>query len=139
SVARPAAYVFPATETRLLELLQRHRFSLLALDGDQQAETETYMINHVTGVIDEEKSALLIDVEKAVQTEVLRAGTIVVPVTGAAANLVPLLLEPESTWGVVTERAMHQYRFDEYLAEDRPYPVKRLATLKGLDTVTLEY
>ena len=73
------------------------------------------------------------------EAETLPAGAIVVPVTGAAANLVPLMLEPESTWGIVTEQAMHQYRFGDYLAEGKPYPVKRLVSLEGLDAEVLEY
>jgi hypothetical protein len=139
SVAKPAAYAFAATQSQLLELLKRHRLPLRVVQGDQPAETETYLVNHVTETVDEEKPAFLIDLEKTVQTETLRAGTIVVPVTGAAANLVPLMLEPESTWGIVTQRAMHQQRFGDYLAEGQPYPVKRLASLEGLVTRALEY
>jgi hypothetical protein len=134
SVSKPAAYTFPATEGRLIELLERHRIPILTLDKDQQAETETYHVIHVTDAIEEEKQTFLIDLEKVVQNETLQAGTVVVPVTGAASNLVPLLLEPESTWGIVSTRGGGKYRFENYLKEGEPYPVKRLASIEQFDT-----
>ena len=139
SVTRPAAYAFDASQTKLIELLQRHRLPIRVLKTDQQLETGTYLIKHVTDAIEEEKPALVIDLDKTQSVETLPAGTIVVPVMGPAANLIPLMLEPDSTWSIVTERTMHQYRFGEFLVEGRPYPVKRLATLEGLDMETLEY
>lgn len=138
SVSKPAAYGFAASETALIELLKRHRFPMLTLKKDQQTETETYQIQHITDAIDEEKPTFLIDLEKTVQKETIRAGTIIVPVEGAASNLIPLLLEPESTWGIVSTRATGQYRFESYLAEGKPYPVKRLTSIESLDTETLK-
>ena len=100
------------------------------LMSNQEAETETYWIKHITETIDEEKPAYLIDLEKTVQKDTLQAGAIVVPVTGAASNLIPLLLEPESTWGIVSSRATGKYRFDNYLVEGKPYPVNRLMSIE---------
>jgi len=137
SVSKPAAYFFPASETELVKLLKKHRIPIQALVSDQQAETETYQVKHVTDAIDEEKQTLLIDLEKTIQNETLPAGTIIVPVKGAASNLVPLLLEPESTWGIVSSHATGQHRFDEYLVEGRPYPVKRLPSIEYLDSKKL--
>ncbi len=138
SIVKPAAYAIPATETRLIELLKRHRFAMLVLNNDQQVMTETYLVRHVTDGIDEEKPTFLIDLEKTVQNETLQAGTVIVPVEGTASNLVPLILEPESTWGIVSTRAMGKYLFDGYLAEGKPYPVKRLVSLESLDTEQAE-
>lgn len=134
SVSKPAAYFFPATETELIELLNRHRIPMLHLQGQQKAETETYRVKHITDAVDEEKPTLAIDLEKTVQDRTLEDGTILVPVHGAAANLVPLLLEPESTWGIVSSRAMGKYRFETYLAEGKPYPVGRLSSIEQLST-----
>ena len=134
SVSKPAAYTFAASETRLIELLKKHRIPVLVLKNDQQTETETYQVNHVTDGIEEEKQTFLIDLEKVVQNETLKTGTIVVPVTGAASNLLPLLLEPESTWGIVSTRGGIEYRFESYLKEGEAYPVKRLTSIEQLDT-----
>ena len=119
-------------------MLQRHRFELRVLEGDQAAGIETYFTRHVTDAIEEEKPTPLIDLEKTVQTETLAGGTVLVPVRGAAASLVPLVLEPESTGGIVSDRAMGKYRFADYLVEGRPYPVKRLVSLDGLATRDLD-
>ena len=138
SVTKPAAYLFPASETELVELLKKHRIPIRALVSDQQATIETYQIKHITDAIDEEKPTLLIDLEKTVQNETLQTGTIIVPVEGAASNLIPLLLEPESTWGIVSSRATGTYRFDGYLVEGKPYPVKRLASIENLNSRKLD-
>ena len=107
---------------------------MLVVKNDVQTAVETYHVNHVTDAIDEEKPTFLVDLEKTVQGETLPAGTIVVPVEGAASNLIPLMFEPESTWGIVSTRAMGKYLFDDYLAEGRPYPVKRLVSIENLET-----
>lgn len=138
SVIKPAAYFFGATETRLIELLHRHEIPMLVLNSHQQASAETYRIKHVSDTIDEEKPAYLIDLEKTVENETLPAGTIIVPVEGAASNLIPLLLEPESTWGLVSPRATGKYRFDSYLVEGKPYPVKRLVSIENFDLQQLD-
>ena len=138
SVIKPAAYSFAATETQLIELLHRHRIPMLVLKGGQQADTETYQVKHITDAIDEEKPTLQMDLEKTMQNETLQAGTIIVPVEAAASNLIPLLLEPESTWGIVSERATGKYGFDSYLAEGKPYPVKRIKSIAHLDTEKLD-
>jgi hypothetical protein len=133
SVTKPAAYSFAASETKLIELLSRHRIPMQSLKDTQQTETETYMVKHVTEAIEEEKPTYAIDLDKIIQVEILQKGTIIVPVSGAASNLIPLLLEPESTWGVVSPRATGKYRFESYLLEGKPYPVKRLPSIEQLD------
>ncbi|MCP4047246.1 MAG: DUF2817 domain-containing protein [Gammaproteobacteria bacterium] len=139
SVDKPVAYCFAANQTKLVELLKRHRFPMFVMKNDQQVETETYQIKHVTDGIDEEKHTYLVDLEKTVQNETLKAGTIIVPVEGVASNLIPLILEPESTWGIVATRAAGKDRFDSYLAVGKSYPVKRLTSVERLETERLEY
>jgi hypothetical protein len=138
SVTKPAAYSFAATETRLIEFLNRHRVPMLILNNNQQAEAETYQIKHVSDAVDEEKPAYLIDLEKTIQNETLPAGTVIVPVEGAASNLIPLILEPESTWGIVSSRVTAKYRFDSYLVEGKSYPVKRLISIDKFDLDQLD-
>ena len=104
------------------------------LKDAQKTETETYLIKHVTEANDEEKPTYAIDLDRRTQLETLQKGTIIVPVSGAASNLIPLLLEPESTWGIVSPRATGKYRFESYLLEGKPYPVKRLPSIEQLDS-----
>lgn len=139
SVRKPAAYSFEASQTELIELLKRHRLEMLILKTDQQAEVETYLIKHVTDAIDEQKHTFIIDLDKTTQNETLKTGTVIVPVQGNASNLIPLLLEPESTWGIVATRAAGKDRFEDYLTEGKPFPVRRLISIDQLDTEKLEY
>ncbi len=126
SVYKPAAYAFPATEMRLIELLKRHQIPFQTLQRDDDFKTETYRVQHIVEAIDEEKPTYLVDVHKIARQETLQSGMIIVPVSGSAANLIPLMLEPESTWGIVSPRATGKYRFADYLVEGQDYPVKRL-------------
>jgi hypothetical protein len=82
--------------------------------------------------MDEEKPTYAIDLDKLNGEETLQKGTIIVPVSGAASNLIPLLLEPQSTWGIVSPRTTGEYRFENYLVEGKPYPVKRLPSIERL-------
>jgi hypothetical protein len=137
SVSKPAAYSFESSQTRLIELLKRHRLKMLILKTDQQAEVETYLIKHVTDAIDEQKHTFIIDLDKTTQNETLKTGTVIVPVQGRASNLIPLLLEPESSWGIVSTRAAGKDRFGDFLTEGKPFPVKRLISIDQLDTEKL--
>lgn len=132
SIIKPAAYAFDARETKLIELLSRHRIAMHTLQDTQQTETETYLVKHVTDAMDEEKPTYAIDLDKLHGEETLQKGTIIVPVSGAASNLIPLLLEPQSTWGIVSPRTTGEYRFENYLVEGKPYPVKRLPSIERL-------
>jgi hypothetical protein len=133
SVRKPGAYYFDSKETRLIALLNKHRIPMLKLKNNQESTTETYHIKHITDAMDEGKHAFLVDLEKTVQKETLQAGAIIVPVDGAASNLIPLLLEPESNFGIVSTRGGGKYRFESFLAEGKPYPVKRLVSIEHLD------
>lgn len=106
---------------------------MLSLKSNQESITETYHIKHVTDAIDEGKHAFVVDLEKTIQNETLQAEAIIVPVEGAASILIPLLLEPESNYGIVSTRVGGKYRFESYLVEGKPYPVKRLASIEYLD------
>ncbi len=43
-----------------------------------------------------------------------------------AANLIPLLLEPQLTWSLASQQSGQQFRLSEFLEEGREYPVLRL-------------
>ena len=133
SIRKPDAYYFAANETKLIELLNKHQIPMLKLKSNQESTTETYHIKHITDAIDEGKHAFVVDLEKTTQNETLQAGAIVVPVEGAASNLIPLLLEPESNYGIVSTRGGGKYRFKSFLSEGEPYPVKRLTSIDDLD------
>ncbi len=126
SVKKPAAYIFSKNERRLTELLSRHQIEMHCLKKDTKLKVEEYTILSVSSITEEDKSGS--DVEVKVQTKdvTMEEGSVVIFLRQRAGNLIPLLLEPQSSWGICTERSGHKYRFAEYLNEGRQYPILRL-------------
>ncbi len=132
SVIKPWAYIFSQDEQKLIELLKKHQISMLRLKKDTKIETEVYTILHVTPDKDEDKPTLNIDVEKNVVTKYYKMGDVLVPLDQAAANLIPLLLEAQSTYSICQKRNGHQYRFEDFLKEGQVYPIGRIGKAVSL-------
>jgi len=126
SVEKPHAYLFGRKEQRLIDLLSRHQIEMYILKDESEIEVETYSISHVTPTVVEDKSADRVGVRVQTKTLKIERGSVVVFLKQKAANLIPLLLEPQSSWGIVSERSGRKYRFAEYLQEGKQYPIFRL-------------
>ncbi|MCX6558396.1 MAG: DUF2817 domain-containing protein [Candidatus Aminicenantes bacterium] len=126
SVPLPFAYIIPATETALIELLQRHQMRLFRLTAPAAATVERYQVLHVAGRIEEEISKPELDLEKTSEKTGLHAGDVVVFLNQPARRLIPLLLEPESSWGILTDTGEVPAAFGAYMREGGVYPVMRL-------------
>jgi hypothetical protein len=126
SVRLPRAYVIPAAETALIELLQRHQMRLFRLTASAEATVERYQVLHVAARIEEETSKPELDLEKTSERTVLQAGDVVVFLNQPARRLIPLLLEPESSWGILTDTGEVPSAFGAYMREGGVYPVMRL-------------
>ena len=126
SVEKPVAYIFSKNERRLTELLSRHQIEMHCLKKDTKVKVEEYTILSLTSITEEDKAGR--DVEVKVQTKdvTMEEGSVVIFLRQRAGNLIPLLLEPESSWGICTERAGRKHRFAEYLQQGRQYPILRL-------------
>jgi len=126
SVTRPVAYLFSQDQSRLLELLRKHQIELFRLKKDTKVNVEVMTIMDVTNKEEEDKP----DVDVTVQTKSLRMGIkkgdYVVFLTQKAGNLIPLLLEPQSSWGICSERSGRKYRFAEFLKKREQYPIYRM-------------
>ncbi|MFQ6617164.1 MAG: hypothetical protein ACE5QV_00635, partial [Fidelibacterota bacterium] len=126
SVKRPYAYIFSQKEDNLIQLLRRHQIEMFRLKSDAELEIETYRILHVTPAVEEDKPAVNVDVDVQRQTRRMEKGSVVVKLNQKAANLIPLLLEPQSSWGIAADKVGSKYRFTEYLQEGKEYPIFRL-------------
>jgi len=126
SIKKPVAYIFSKNERRLTELLSRHHIEMHCLKKDTKVKVEEYTILSLTSITEEDKAGE--DVEVKVQTKdvTLEEGSVVIFLRQRAGNLIPLLLEPQSSWGICTKRSGRKYRFAEYLKEGRQYPILRL-------------
>jgi hypothetical protein len=122
----PQAYIIPAAETALLELLQRHQMRLWKLTAPATPLLEKYQILHVASRVEEERPMPEFDMEKICEKTALAAGDVVIFLNQPARLLIPLLLEPESSWGILTDTGEVPSQFSAYGREGVVYPVMRL-------------
>lgn len=138
SVKKPHAYIFSKDEQNLIDLLFRHQIEMHLLKNDTDIEVEAYEILYVTPIIEEEKPGHYVDVDIEKKTMKMAKGSVVVFLQQKAGNLIPLLLEPQSSFGICTERSGLQYRFAQYLQEEKEYPIFRLMNPVKLDLRVFE-
>ena len=138
SVVKPFAYLFSADNERLIALLKRLGIEMYRLRGMSDLELEIYTIIHNTPMIEEELTVDNVDV--IVKTEVRRVdkGTIFVPLIQPAGNLIPILLEPQSTQNIASENSGRKYRMQELIKEGEEYPIYRLMKKVELGLDSLE-
>jgi len=138
SVAIPAAYVIPARERQLLSLLRRHQVERHALTGDLRLTVSSYRILHLAERQEEEQTKPAVDLEAVMEQVAFQRDDVVVFTRQPAARLLPLLLEPESTWGICTDTGGLPSAFGHYLAPGGTYPVYRLLSPRDLPVRRLD-
>ena len=126
SVRLPQAYIIPATESALIGLLKRHQLRLWRLTVTATLMLEKYQILHIASRIEEERPMPELDLEKTSEKTELAAGAVVIFLNQPARRLIPLLLEPESSWGILTDTGEVPSQFSGYAREGGVYPIMRL-------------
>lgn len=126
SVSRPIGYVIPSSEKRLIEILSRHQVVMNPLSESKVLTVESYFLRHVTTFIEEELETPYVDAEiHSVQKE-FPAGSLIIYLNQPAGILIPLLVEPQSSFSLCTVSSGQKVRLREYLIENSEYPVYRL-------------
>ncbi len=126
SVKKPLAYLIPASHTELLEILARHRIEMNPLPKPTTLEVEAYQIYHVTSTIEEDQVIPYVDLEVRTINKEFPMGSVVIYLTQPAASLIPLLLEPQSTFSLYGEGSGQNYRLENYLKENSEFPIYRI-------------
>ena len=126
SVTKPEAYVFSAEMLGLIELFRRHGIKMHRLAGKSDLPLEVYQIINLTEQIEEELTAPNVDAAAERSVRRLEKGTIIVYLNQPAGNLLPLLLEPQSTHNLTTEHSGQSIRFDNWVIPGEEYPIYRL-------------
>jgi hypothetical protein len=132
SVALPAAYIIPGNEAELIALLRRHQIQMFRLTATAEVKVERYRVLHAAGRIEEEGPKPEFDLEKSEEKAVLQPGDVVVWLPQRARLLLPLLLEPESSWGILTDTGGSPSPFVAYAREGGTYPILRLIAKAAL-------
>jgi dipeptidyl aminopeptidase/acylaminoacyl peptidase len=123
TVTRPYAYLFPASQTRAVEVLQRHGVEVEELREDIEVEVEAYRVDKVSRERSFQNHQLAsIEVSPHGGPRRLEAGTVLVRTGQPLGTLASYLLEPMSEDGLVTWNF-----FDDAIREGQDFPVLRLA------------
>lgn len=136
-VARPSAYAFSPDEADLITLLRKHRIKMHILKTDTEAAIESYTIMRVTDDQEEDKDAEYVDAWVTREKRKIDAGSILVFLNQSAGNLIPLLLEPQSSYGICTESGGREFRFSDYLTAGRVYPILRVMEKTTVNNIEL--
>ncbi len=138
SVARPTAYVIPGGEKALLDLLVRHHIRTDTVTTRRTVDLEHYRIWHVAARMEEELTMPCIDTELRTDPATLEPGDVLVPLHQPAGLLIPLLLEPASSWGILTDSGNVPSLFATYAQPGQDYPVRRLPAPRPAKSATTD-
>ncbi|MFM7150137.1 MAG: DPP IV N-terminal domain-containing protein [Gemmataceae bacterium] len=129
-VDKPTAYLFPASYSKAVELLQRHGIKVEQLREDIDLEVVAHKVDRITrsGVFQKHQMVTLTTSEGKEKRRI-PAGTIVVRTDGPLGSLASFLLEPQASDGLATWNF-----FDDGLKEGGEFPVLRLADSMPLFT-----
>jgi hypothetical protein len=125
-IEKSVAYIFSQEREKLVKLLMKHRIQLSRFKAPAELDVEAYTILHVNRVMEEDKLTEYVDADVRTVSKTIEKGDVIVYLNQKAGNLLPLLLEPQSSYSICTERSGREYRFEDYLTEGREYPIYRL-------------
>ncbi len=101
SVPRPLGYVIPARHADIIENLLRLGISVMMFTRDQILDVEAYTAEEVVPAKYDYLPPDKIEVTKSALRLPARRGDYFVSGVQAAANLIPILLEPQSDFGLI--------------------------------------
>lgn len=99
--ARPVAYVIPAAQRLLIDLMHRHHVAMRTLTAPTAMRVEVQTVQRWDTRIFEEDPTLFPDIVRRERDMTFAAGDVLVPLDQLKAVLIMLALEPGSVWGVV--------------------------------------
>ncbi len=101
AVPRPLGYVIPGDKTEVVENLLRHRLLVSQFTRDASLPVEAYTVLDIEPADIDWLPPNRIDVAKKDLTAVARKGDFYVSCDQPGASLIPLLLEPQSQFGLI--------------------------------------
>jgi len=119
AVSLPQAYLVPAAQQEIIELMQQHRVEMLTLSGGEPFTVEQLAIQGFSEH-ELEEPMMIADVDASVTEYVASEGDVLIPTAQLRGLMVATALEPASMHGL-----MHYTQF-ESLARAGPYPVLRV-------------
>ncbi len=132
SVVLPQAYIFESNQEGLISLLNKHRIQMKTYKSDTLLMVEVYEVLHDVPAIEEGKSSRNIDVLVREEKKKITPRHKIVFLNQPAGVLIPLLLEPQSSWGILSTNSGLRKKFKKYAQLNSDYPIWRLSTKSDL-------
>lgn len=129
SVAEPLAYLIPGGETAIIDLLKLHHVGMVSSWDGRKMLVEEQTILHIASRAEEESELPCFDSSTARRTRRLEKGDVLIALDQPGRLLIPLLLELESSWGVMTDTGALPSTVRARLNEGDLYPVRRVIAL----------
>jgi len=126
SIWKPQGYIITGGEEKLVDLLSRHMVVMFKLKQSAEIKVEGYRIVNFTTRHEEEMEMENVDAHPFTEKRSFKAGSIIIPINQPAGNLLPLMLEPHSSFSIVTEYSGRRDNFNEYVRAGEEYPIYRL-------------
>lgn len=127
SIIRPRAYIFKSSQKDLISLLNKHRIKMHSVTSDTILSVEIYKILHDKPAMEEGKTSRNIDILIRRERKTITPQYKVVFLNQSAGHLIPLLLEPQSTWGILSISSGLRKQFKKYAQINSDYPIWRLS------------
>ncbi len=140
SIILPYGYIFSSDNKELIRILMKHKIKIYRIIKPTKITVEKYKILHVTPSIEEDKPDKNIDLISIREKKTINQNYLIILLNQPSSNLIPLLLEPQSSWGLVSERSGRKYDLGKYLKEGDFYPIERLISPINTDILkTMKY
>lgn len=126
SSRKPYAYLIPKGETKLIDMLNRHHIEMVQMQTEIEVEVEVSIIRHNNPITEEDKRTEYVDIHTKKVIRSAKEGDWFIPLGQKAGNLIPLLLEPQSSYGLAKTRSGREHRLVESLSVGSEYPVYKI-------------
>lgn len=122
SVNRPKAYVISRKNKNLIDLLNLHNIEYESVTTSYNQSVEIYKVQNISDKWLENKLFRILTTSTSIEDlMLLEVGDIIVPVMQPANNMICILLEPESMWGI-----MQYEQFLNLIEIGKDYPIFRI-------------
>jgi hypothetical protein len=129
SIRCPRAYIFKSDRKDLISLLKKHRVKMDSVISDTILAVEIYKILQDVPSREEEKFSRKIDVLVRKEMKTITQQYKIIFLDQPAGQLIPLLLEPQSTWGILSVSSGMRKRFKKYARKNSDYPIWRVSDM----------
>jgi hypothetical protein len=130
AIVRPFGYVIPADRADIANSLVRLGVRVQQMTKDREIEVEHYRVKEIVPADYDYNPPQKIEVEPIRAKVIVKKESFVVYTAQLAANLVPILLEPASSYGLI-----RYFKYKLVPEEDDIFPIYRIIKEEKIETI----